>query len=122
MGGSGSIGGGSSQLDFEFELGKQSGFTGAPIAKAKGETGQNVQTSIDLLGNIDRVKSKLDKNTGIDALEQIPAIFDLETTLLNERRNEILGRISDLDREASKSVAQARITKRRQTGRSSTIL
>jgi len=86
------------------------------------ETGKNLDAILNPAANLDRIKGKLDKNLGIDALEAIPAMFDLETQALNQRRNEILGRISGLDREASKSVAQARITERRRKGRSSTIL
>jgi hypothetical protein len=87
-----------------------------------GETGKNLDAILNPLANLNRIKSKLDKNTGIDDLIAIQRQFDLETNRLRAERESILNQINTLDLEASKAVRDARINEARRTGRSSTII
>jgi hypothetical protein len=116
MGSPPTIGGGSTQF-------QPSLATGTPrTTRTGGETLSNLSAFLDPASNLNRIKSKLDKNTGIDDLIAIQAQFDLETNKLRSERDSILNRIQNLDLEASRAVREARINEARRTGRSSTIL
>jgi hypothetical protein len=86
------------------------------------ETGKNLDAILNPAANLNRIKSKLDKATGIDELIGIQREFDLETGRLRTMRDTILNRINEAGLQASKAVREARITQTRQRGRSSTIL
>ena len=122
MGGSSHIGGGSSRIGFKFNAVGGSGVTGLPAIQAKGESGKNAQTILDPAGNLDRIKEKIDKNSGINDLIAIQALFDLETQSLLAQRDSILNSINSADLEASRAVRTARINEARTYGRASTIL
>jgi hypothetical protein len=122
VGGSTSIGGGSSEIGFKFNLVGGSGVTGLPAIQSKGESGQNAQTILDPLGNLDRISDKITAGSGVDALNNVGFLFDMETNRLLAQRDAILNRINESDIMASKVVRESRINKARQTGRSSTIL
>jgi hypothetical protein len=116
MGSPPTIGGGSTQF-------QPSLATGTPrTTRTGGETLSNLSAILDPASNIDRIKSKLDKHTGIDDLIAVQAQFDLETQRLKAQRDEILNRINTADLEASRAVRESRINQARRTGRSATIL
>jgi hypothetical protein len=90
------------------------------------ETGRNLDAILNPGANLNRIKSKLDKATGIDELKAIQTQFDLETrklrAQLRAQKEDILSRINLADLEASRAVRESRINQARQRGRSSTIL